>query len=208
MPQCVSTYVYSDDRILQAGVVSQLRPRAEVDIVGSADLCRADVAIVVADALDDATLRILRSLHKAGVPHLISLLASVNQHTVAIAAEAGVSGLLRRGEATPDALVRTVTEVATGKVVLPPDLICHLLDQVSRLQRQLRSPHGVIPGGLSAREVEVLRLIADGLGTEEIARTLCYSQRTVKSVLHGVTTRLQLRNRSHAVAYAVREGLI
>ena len=42
----------------------------------------------------------------------------------------------------------------------------------------------------------------------EIARELCYSQRTVKNILHDVTTRLQLRNRSHAVAYAVREGLI
>jgi DNA-binding NarL/FixJ family response regulator len=54
----------------------------------------------------------------------------------------------------------------------------------------------------------VLRLIADGHDTNEIARPLCYSQRTVKNVLHDVTSRLKLRNRFHAVAYAVREGLI
>jgi DNA-binding NarL/FixJ family response regulator len=62
--------------------------------------------------------------------------------------------------------------------------------------------------GLSPREVDVLRLVADGLDTGEIADSLNYSERTVKNVLHELTTRLQLRNRSHAVAYAVREGLI
>jgi len=54
----------------------------------------------------------------------------------------------------------------------------------------------------------VLRLIADGCDTSEIANRLAYSERTVKNVLHDVTTRLQLRNRSHAVAYALRQGLI
>ena len=54
----------------------------------------------------------------------------------------------------------------------------------------------------------MLRLVADGYDTAEIAQQLAYSERTVKNVLHDVTTRLQLRNRSHAVAYALREGLI
>jgi DNA-binding NarL/FixJ family response regulator len=56
--------------------------------------------------------------------------------------------------------------------------------------------------------VEVLRLVADGLDTSEIARQLAYSERTVKNVLHDVTSRLQLRNRSQAVAYALRQGFI
>jgi len=54
----------------------------------------------------------------------------------------------------------------------------------------------------------VLRLVADGLETSEIASRLSYSERTIKKVLHEVMTRLQLRNRSHAVAYALRNGLI
>jgi DNA-binding NarL/FixJ family response regulator len=83
-----------------------------------------------------------------------------------------------------------------------------LLGQVGRLQRQILSPRGLTFTGLTDREIKVLRLIADGHDTNEIAQELCYSQRTVKNVVHGVTTRLQLRNRTHAVAYAVREGLI
>ncbi len=54
----------------------------------------------------------------------------------------------------------------------------------------------------------MVRLVADGLDTREIALRMSYSERTVKNVLHDLTTRLQLRNRTHAVAYAVREGLI
>ena len=69
-------------------------------------------------------------------------------------------------------------------------------------------PRGLTFTGLASREIEVLRLIAEGYDTTEVAKALSYSERTVKNVLHDVTSRLQLRNRSHAVAYALREGLI
>jgi DNA-binding NarL/FixJ family response regulator len=91
---------------------------------------------------------------------------------------------------------------------VPPDLLGRLLDQVGRLQRQVLAPRGLTFTGLATREIEVLRLVADGLSTGEIAVELCYSERTVKNVLHDITTRLHLRNRSHAVAYALRQGLI
>lgn len=208
MQRRVSTYVYADDPILQAGVISQLRMRAEIEVVDSGDLTDVDVGIAVADTLDDQTVRILRSLKKAGVAHTILVMCAIDDKAVVTAAEVGVSGLLRRPEATPDLLVRTIQKVAAGDGVIPSDLLGHLLGQVGRLQRQILSPRGLTFTGLSDREVQVLRLIADGHDTNEIARQLCYSQRTVKNVLHDVTTRLQLRNRSHAVAYAVREGLI
>lgn len=206
MQRRVSTYVYADDPILQAGVISQLRMRPEIDVVESGDLAGVDVGIAVADTLDDETVRILRSLKKAGVAHTILVMSAIDDNTVVTVAEVGVSGLLRRSEATPDLLVRTIQKVAAGEGVIPSDLLGHLLGQVGRLQRQVLSPRGLTFTGLSDREVQVLRLIADGHDTNEIARQLCYSQRTVKNVLHDVTTRLQLRNRSHAVAYAVREG--
>jgi DNA-binding NarL/FixJ family response regulator len=204
----IPTYVYADDPILQAGVISQLRPRPEIDIVEASDLGRAQVGVAVADALDEETLRILRALRRAGIAHMILVMRAIDDAAVVSAAEVGVSGLLRRAEATPDVLVRTIRKVAAGEGVIPSDLLGHLLGQVGRLQRQVLSPRGLTFTGMSDREIEVLRLIADGHDTNEIARQLCYSQRTVKNVLHDVTTRLQLRNRSHAVAYAVREGLI
>ena len=61
---------------------------------------------------------------------------------------------------------------------------------------------------LTSREQEVLRLVAAGHPTREVARRLCYSERTIKNVIHDVVTKLNARTRSQAVAEAVREGLI
>lgn len=77
---------------------------------------------------------------------------------------------------------------------------------MARIQSQVLAPRGLHVNGLSEREVEVLRLVAEGNDTNEIARTLCYSERTVKNVIHDVTSRLHLRNRPHAVAFALRQG--
>ena len=124
------------------------------------------------------------------------------------AAEAGVSALVRRAEATPERLAQVITRVAAGEAEIPSDLLARLLGQVGKLQRQILAPRGLTFSGLTEREIEVLRLVADGMDTAEIAHHMAFSERTIKSILHDVTTRLQLRNRAHAVAYAVREGLI
>lgn len=203
----VPVYVYADDSILRAGVVSQLRMRSEVTVVES-DPESATVVVLAADVLDDATMRDLHALQRGCSPRVILVLRVIDDSTLVAAAEGGISALLRRGDATPDLLVRTIQRVMAGEGVVPPDLLGRLLGQVGALQRQVLAPRGLRFSGLSDREVQVLRLVADGHDTSEIARQLCYSQRTVKNVLHDITTRLQLRNRSHAVAYAVREGLI
>jgi DNA-binding NarL/FixJ family response regulator len=54
----------------------------------------------------------------------------------------------------------------------------------------------------------VLSMVADGQETDDIARALCYSSRTVTGVVHDITQRYRLRNRAHAVAYALRTGLL
>jgi DNA-binding NarL/FixJ family response regulator len=179
-----------------------------VSVVDQAELDRADVAIVVTDLVDETILRILRAIRRGGAPRTVLIAASLDDATVIAAAEAGVSGLLRRSEVTVGRLIDVIEKVAVGEAAVPPDMLARLLDQVGRLQRQVLAPRGLRFSGLSEREIEVLRLLADGLDTSEIARRLSYSERTIKAVLHDVTARFQLRSRAHAVAYAVREGLI
>lgn len=208
MPAPVHTYVYSDDPILQAGVIAQLRMRSEVRVVPPTDPDSAQVAVVATDVLDDEIARVLKAVQRGSVPRTVLVARVIDDATLVAAAEAGVAGLLRRADATPDSLVRAIVRVAAGQGDIPADLMGRLLDQVGRLQRQVLAPRGLAFSGLTDREAQVLRLVADGHDTAEIATRLCYSQRTVKNVLHDLTTRLQLRNRSHAVAYAVREGLI
>jgi len=163
--------------------------------------------VVAADAVDDATLRLLREHQGDGRP-IVLVVTVVDDAGLAAAVEAGVSGLVRRADATPERLVQAVCAVVRGEGAVPPDLLGRLLVQVGRVQRQVLGPRGMSFTGLSSREADILRLVADGLDTGEIATSLSYSERTVKNVLHDVTSRLQLRNRSHAVAYALRQGMI
>jgi DNA-binding NarL/FixJ family response regulator len=202
----IPTYVHASDPISHAGVVAQLRQRPEIKIVETAP--EAAVAVMIADCVDDAVTRELRAIRKDGHPRLMLVVATVDDTALVAAAEAGVAGLLRRCDASADTMVRTIMKVASGEGEVPPDLLGRLLEQVGRLQRQVLAPRGLTFSGLTPRETEVLRLVAEGLDTGEIALRMCYSERTVKNVLHDLTTRLQLRNRTHAVAYAVREGLI
>ena len=208
MGQRISVYVYANDHILQAGVVSQLRASPEVAVVDQSELDEADVAVVVTDLVDETVLRVLRAIQRGTAPRTLLIATALDEGTVVAAAEAGVSGLLRRSEVTSERLLEVVGKVAAGDAAVPSDLLARLLEQVGKLQRQVLSPRGLRFSGLSEREIEVLRLLADGLDTGEIARRLSFSERTIKAVLHDVTTRLQLRSRAHAVAYAVREGLI
>jgi DNA-binding NarL/FixJ family response regulator len=122
--------------------------------------------------------------------------------------EAGACGLIRRAEATTARLVDAVKSAANGDGTLSPDLLGGLLARIGNLQTEVLRPLGLSFNGLNDREIEVLRLVADGMDTDEIARSLNYSPRTVKNVLHDVTVRFNLRNRSHAVAFALRRGLI
>ena len=149
-----------------------------------------------------------RAVRRGSVPRTVLIAATLDDAAVVIAAEAGVSALVRRSEVTPVRLVSVILKAREGGAEMPADLPAGLLGQVGRLQRQVLAPRGLRFSGLSDREVEVLRLVAEGLDTGEIARRLAFSERTIKSVLHDVTTRLQLRNRAHAVAFAVREAFL
>ena len=206
--QRAKVFIYANDPISQAGVASQLRPRPEVQLIDAEELDQAEVAVVVTECVDEDVLRVLRAVRRGSVPRTVLIAAALDDAAVVTAAEAGVSALVRRSEVTPDRLVSVILKARDGGAEMPADLLAGLLGQVGRLQRQVLAPRGLRFSGLSDREVEVLRLVAEGLDTGEIARQLAFSERTIKSVLHDVTTRLQLRNRAHAVAFAVREGFI
>jgi DNA-binding NarL/FixJ family response regulator len=198
--------VFAEDPLSEAGMLSSLRPRPEVTVLDRGDE-RVAVAVVAADTVDESALQVLRSLQRRQCRALL-VVRTVDDAALAAAVEAGMSGLVRRSEATPERLVHAVCAVARGDGTVPPDLLGRLLAQVGRVQRQVLSPRGFALTGLADREREILRLIAEGKETAEIATTLSYSERTVKNVLHDVTSRLQLRNRSHAVAYALKQGMI
>lgn len=204
----VPVHVQANDPISAAGIASSLRPRPEVRLVDETSDELGSVTLVVTDDIDEQAVRTIRTVTRLGCPRVVVVAGQLDDSRLVVAVEAGACGLVRRAEATPDRLVASVLAASAGEGTMPPDLLGRLMEQVGRLQRQVLEPRGLAFTGLTHREVEVLRLVADGYGTGEIAEKMSYSERTVKNVLHDVTTRLNLRNRSHAVAYALREGLI
>ena len=206
MTASIRVRVHASDHFSQAGVTAVLKQWPEVRVVTNGD--DADVAIVVADDVDDEAVRMLRAAQRGDCGRVVLVATRIDDRGLLEAVEAGACGLVRRSDASGQAIVAAVRTAARGDGTLPSDLLGRLLTQVGKLQRQVLAPHGLSFGGLSDREVAVLRLVAEGLDTGEIARQLAYSERTIKNVIHDVTTRLHLRNRSQAVAYALREGLI
>jgi DNA-binding NarL/FixJ family response regulator len=128
------------------------------------------------------------------------------QETVLKAMQAGAIGFLRKDTLTVDGLAAAVQAAANGAGVVTPELLGSLVRTATAETNGANGrPHAA---KLTDREQQVLSLIAAGHPTREVAQQLCYSERTVKNVLHDVVTKLNARSRSQAVAFAVREGLI
>ncbi len=201
----VRVTVTASDPISREGVVSQLRRRPEVDLCEGPG--SASVAVLVEDVLDESALARLRRAVRSEGARVVLVVGTIRENELLDVIECGAGAIVRRREATAHRLVQAVLTAAEGGGDLPADLLGRLISQVGRLHRG-GGDHPASFLGLTPREVDVVRLVAEGLDTTEIAGKLSYSERTVKNVMHGLTTRLHLRNRSHAVAYALREGYI
>ncbi|WP_371660999.1 LuxR C-terminal-related transcriptional regulator [Streptomyces sp. NBC_00280] len=209
-PERVTVAVYAADPILRVGVVQQLRHRPEVDLLAEvdADAERAQVSLVVVDHVGDDVTALLHRLRLNSATRVGLVVGTLGSGALQRVIECGVSAVLRRAEADQDRLVHLVLATANGEGVLPGDLLGQLLSHVGSLRRSALDPQGLSLSTLTTREADMLRLVSEGLDTAEIARKTAYSERTVKNVLHEIITRLQLRNRTHAVGYALRNGLI
>lgn len=209
----VATFVHrdlKDDR----GVldwVAHLHACPELQVLPFAAHERADLVVVLTEAVDDEVLDQLAAIAEdAGDPEqrIVLVTGPVRHRQLARAFAAGVVSILPRRQTTPDLLVRTILTSADGRSVLPEQVTRWLVDETRANGQQLLAAHGLEPGGLTRREVMVLGMLADGQDTTTIAARLNYSERTIKKILQDVMVRLDLRNRTHAVSYALRVGAI
>ncbi|MFI9630707.1 LuxR C-terminal-related transcriptional regulator [Streptomyces sp. NPDC052042] len=130
------------------------------------------------------------------------------------AVRAGARTILRTADATPEQLVAAVHSAHHGDGRLPYGVLVRLLgtaqqpgpEPVVPAHDTPRTPQAAAP--LTPRQTAVLTLVAEGHGNAVIARALSCSEHTVKNVIYELMARLQVRNRAHAVARAVRAGLI
>ncbi|MGW2682444.1 helix-turn-helix transcriptional regulator [Streptomyces sp. NPDC001414] len=200
--------VYAPDPISREGALSQLRRHPEIELREESETGPGTVALLISDGLGEPELTRLRRVVRSEGARAVLVVGALRETELLDVIECGVGAIVWRHEATELRLVQAVLASARGDGDLPADLLGRLINQVGTLHRNAAGRPGAPASGLSAREVDVLRLVAEGLDTGEIASKLSYSERTVKNVMHGLTTRLHLRNRAHAVAHALREGYI
>jgi DNA-binding NarL/FixJ family response regulator len=205
--------VHALDPISESGILAQLRECPDIRVAdsgnhGAGQTAQPSVALAVIDLADDDATSWLRGLHRRDGLPLVLVVGQLDSRALVTVVESGVRAVTRRCEATPARLSQLLHAAAANCGELPPDLLGQLLDQVGELNRSQLGPRGLNLNGLTHRENTVLRLVADGLSTREIASQLAYSERTIKAVIQELTTRLYLRNRAHAVAHAVRNGWI
>lgn len=194
------------DPISEIGVLAQLRHQPEVRIADAG--VPAAVVLAVMDSAEEQALCWLRALRADGGLPIVLVIGQIDPRALVTVVESGVCAVLRRAEATPERLVRAVRSAADGQGDLPPELVRQLIDHMSQLKQNLLNPRGLSFAGLTARERDVLQLVAKGLSTREVATHLAYSERTIKNVIQDLTVRMNVRNRTQAVAHAVRNGWI
>lgn len=211
MARPVAVVVVADDPITTEGVVTYLSAVPATTVVARERAAEADVALFVAGRVTGRTVAAMKAVSRsAGGGELpIVLVADGISGTLLVRAIShGLVSYLVRGQVDLDRTVDALVAGSHGRTELPPHMVEELVTQVRELQRGGFDGIEAGLGELTRRETEVLSLIAEGLTTAEIATRLNYAERTIKSVLHTVIVRLKLKNRAHAVAYAMRTGAI
>jgi DNA-binding NarL/FixJ family response regulator len=213
----IQIVVVDDQEVVRAGFAALLDTQPDFTVVGTAadgaaavrictdqrpDVVLMDVRMPVMDGIE-ATIRLLAG---SDPPRVLMLTTFDLDKYVYDALSAGASGFLLK-DVTAERLFDAVRVVAAGDALLAPAVTRRLIGEFARLRP--RPSTGPPPlAGLTPRETEVLRLVAEGLSNPEIAARLVVSEETVKTHVSRMLGKLGLRDRTQAVVAAYESGLV
>lgn len=218
----VRVVLVDDHALMRQGISTILSTEPDLDVVGEASsgeealevvrLTRPDVVCMDVEMPGIGGLEATRRLvsDPAVTSNILMLTTFEREDYLLAALEAGASGFLLKN-ARPEQLVDGVRLVAAGEALLAPELTRAVIERAMgryRADAHASPQTAVIPAQLTEREVEVLRLMAEGLSNDEIADALVVGRATVKTHVSNVLMKLSLRDRVQAVAYAYRSGLV
>ncbi|XVV12568.1 response regulator [Actinoplanes sp. CA-131856] len=213
----IRVLVCDDQALIRMGFTTIIDAQPDLEVVGECangraavdltarlrpDVVVMDVRMPVLDGIE--ATRLLAGVGVADPVKVLVVTTFNLDEYVYEALRAGASGFLLK-DAPPDQLLQGIRTVATGAALLAPEVTRQL---VGRYAARIRpADDATADPALTPRELEVLRLIANGLSNSEIAATLVISQETVKTYVSRILAKLGLRDRVQAVVYAYRQGL-
>ncbi len=205
-----------DHTLFRKGIHTLLEQMQGIEVVGEAangqevlnqarelvpDVILMDIKMPVLSGLE-ATQKILQEN-----PHIGVILVTMFDDPASVfsAMRAGARGYVLK-EADPEELRRAIDAASHGEFILCPIIARKLLEEFGRDPK--RQQPGLPYEGLTQRELEVLQLAADGLSNKEIAGKLVISEKTVKNHIANIFSKLQVNDRTQAVLFALRKGLV
>jgi DNA-binding NarL/FixJ family response regulator len=208
--------VVDDQELFRRGLTMLLGVEDDIEVVGEAGDGVAATELA-ATAVPDVVLMDVRMPKRSGIEACVSikdvapsakiimLTVSDEEADLYDAVKNGASGYLLK-DSSIDEVAQAIRVVAEGQSLISPSMAVKLLDEFKQMTRsdrqQVPSPR------LTERELEVLKLVAQGLNNREIAKRLFISENTVKNHVRNILEKLQLHSRMEAVMYAVREKLL
>jgi DNA-binding NarL/FixJ family response regulator len=212
----IRVLVVDDQELFRRGLTMLLSVESDITIVGEAGDGATAAALAAASAPDivlmDVRMPKLSGIeaitavrNAAPAARIVMLTVSDEEADLYEAIKGGASGYLLK-DASTDEVAQAVRVVADGQSLISPSMAMKLLDEFKQMSRGDRSQPAT--PRLTERELEVLRLVAQGLNNREIAKQLFISENTVKNHVRNILEKLQLHSRMEAVMYAVREKLL
>lgn len=209
--QPIRVLVVDDHAMVRRGLVSYLETEDDIAVVGEASdgaeairLCEAlRPHVVLMDLVMENTDGITATREiKAKFPdtQVIILTSFVDEKLIFPALEAGALSYLLK-TTTAEEIVRAIRAAQQSQSIIEPKVASRM---VSRIQSAAKPPHA----DLTPRELEVLRLIGEGLTNQEIADTLFIGIKTVKTHVSNILSKLGVQDRTQAAVYAHRNNLV
>jgi len=212
MTRPIRILIADDHAVVRAGLRALLKTEPDMEVVGEADdgvqavlkarSLRPDVLLLdLVMPRQDGIEATRQIVHEDLTVRILVLTSFAEDDKVFPAIKAGASGYLLK-DSSPQELIQAIRDVHRGESPLDPSI-------AKKVIRELQEPPDLPPAKepLSDREVDVLRLVAQGLSNQEIAEQLIISEKTVRGHVSSILGKLHLANRTQAALHALREGL-
>ncbi|WP_370249242.1 response regulator [Nocardioides sp.] len=215
-PEPIRVLVVDDQELFRRGLTMLLAVEAGLEVVGEASDGAAGAELAATTA-PDVVLLDVRMPKKTGIEACLSIKEAVPTAKIIMltvsdeeadlyeAVKSGASGYLLK-DSSIEEVAQAIRVVADGQSLISPSMAIKLIDEFKQMSRPERESGPALR--LTERELDVLRLVAQGLSNKEIAARLFISENTVKNHVRNMLEKLQLHSRMEAVMYAVRENLL